>query len=534
MTGPRSAWPGGSSARSVTSAAALETGAVPTKLELRAISKRYGGVHALRGADFSVDLSSGVIQGLLGENGSGKSTLLGVLSGQIRPNEGQIYLVGEPVTFSGPLDALKHGIAMVAQETAVLPHLSVAENIMLGRRSSRAMLGITWSDVRRRAAEVLERLNLDYDLDAHVGRLRPDQQQMVEIARVLATDARVLILDEPTSSLTDDQAEALFTVIRRLRAQGVATIFVSHRLEEVMGLVDELTILRDGVTVCSEPIGNFGPERIIEEMVGQKALLLRRSAAAKAQATGRRVEADVVPALRVRNLCVPKHVFDVDIDVSPGEIVGLAGLVGAGRSEMLEAIFGASPRSAGTIELFGEPMTGTDPRSSIAAGLGYLPPDRKTQGLVLSMTVRENLAMVTTLDRPRISRPRLDAERGVIDTAFQTMKLRAASANVGAGTLSGGNQQKVALGKWLGRQPKCLLLDEPTRGVDAGAKEEIHRILRASMSTGLAMLVSSSEYGELIDLCDRILVVFRGRIAASLTRDEADQATIAHFAGGYS
>jgi ABC-type sugar transport system ATPase subunit len=500
-------------------------------LELRGIDKRFGGVHALRGANFSVALNTGVIHGLLGENGSGKSTLLGVLSGQIRPNAGSILIDGRLVTFPSPVEALEHGIAMVAQETAVLPDLTVAENIMLGRRQSRTPFGISWRDVRHRAAEVLRRLNLDYDPDCLVSKLRPDQQQMVEIARVLATDARILILDEPTSSLTDDQAGALFTVIRRLRTQGVATIFVSHRLDEVMGLVDELTILRDGVTVCSAPIAEFTPDRIIEEMVGKGLLAQRNSDASAAPRGGDRTG---VPVLRVRHLSVPGRVHDVDIEVWPGEIVGLAGLVGAGRSEMLEAIFGAAPRGAGTVEMFGEVVDTTEPRAAIAAGLGYLPPDRKTAGLILSMTVRQNLTMVSTLDRFRIAAPRAGAEKAVMDRAVASMHLRAASPNAAAGTLSGGNQQKVALGKWLAKQPKCLLLDEPTRGVDAAAKEEIHRILRESTATGLAMLVSSSEYDELLGLCDRILVAFRGRLVASLPVDEADQAIIARFAGGYS
>jgi ABC-type sugar transport system ATPase subunit len=503
------------------------------RLELRDISKRFGGVHALRGANFSVALDTGVIHGLLGENGSGKSTLLGVLSGQLRPDAGSIEFDGEPVTFPSPVEALEHGIAMVAQETAVLPDLSVAENIMLGRRQSRTPFGIAWGDVRRRAAEVLRRLNLDYDPDTLVGKLRPDQQQMVEIARVLATDARILILDEPTSSLTDDQAGALFTVIRRLRTQGVAIIFVSHRLDEVMGLVDELTILRDGVTVCSAPIAEFTPDRIIEEMVGKRLLEQRRDDE-EAAAAARGADHGGKPVLRVRNLSVPGRVHGVDLEVRPGEIVGLAGLVGAGRSEVLEAIFGAAPRESGTVEMFGQVIGGTDPRAAIAAGLGYLPPDRKTAGLILSMTVRQNLTMVSTLGQLRISTPRAGPENAVMRRAVTSMHLRAASPNAAAGTLSGGNQQKVALGKWLARQPKCLLLDEPTRGVDAAAKEEIHRILRESTASGLAMLVSSSEYDELLALCDRILVAFRGRLVASLSASQADQATIARFAGGYS
>jgi ABC-type sugar transport system ATPase subunit len=503
------------------------------RLELRDISKRFGGVRALRGANFSVALDTGVIHGLLGENGSGKSTLLGVLSGQLRPDAGSIEFDGQPVTFPSPVEALEHGIAMVAQETAVLPELSVAENIMLGRRQSRTPFGIAWGDVRRRAAEVLRRLNLDYDPDTLVGKLRPDQQQMVEIARVLATDARILILDEPTSSLTDDQAGALFTVIRRLRTQGVAIIFVSHRLDEVMGLVDELTILRDGVTVCSAPIAGFTPDRIIEEMVGKRLLEQRRDDE-EAAAAARGADHGGPPVLRVRGLTVPGRVHGVDLEVHPGEIVGLAGLVGAGRSEMLEAIFAATSRTEGMVEVSGKVIDTAEPRAAIAAGLGYLPPDRKTAGLILSMTVRQNLTMVSTLDRPRITTPRAGPENAVMNRAVTSMHLRAASPNAAAGTLSGGNQQKVALGKWLARQPKCLLLDEPTRGVDAAAKEEIHRILRESTASGLAMLVSSSEYDELLALCDRILVAFRGRLVASLSAGQADQATIARFAGGYS
>ena len=500
-------------------------------LELRGIEKRFGGVRALRGADFTLPLNTGVIHGLLGENGSGKSTLLGVLSGQTRPDGGHVLVDGRPVTFPSPVEALEHGIAMVAQETAVLPDLTVAENIMLGRRQSRRTLGIDWQDVRSRASEVLARLNLDYAPGTLVRRLRPDQQQMVEIARVLATDARVLILDEPTSSLTDDQAGALFAVIRRLRTQGVAIVFVSHRLDEVAGLVDELTILRDGVTVCSAPIAEFTPDRIIAEMVGPGLLEQRRGpAAGSAPGTDR----TGVPVLRVRDLSVPGRVQGVDLEVWPGEIVGLAGLVGAGRSEMLEAIFGAAPGSTGRIEVSGQATGSSGPRAAIAAGLGYLPPDRKTAGLVLSMTVRQNLSMVATLGRPRITRPSAAAEGAMVHRAADSMRLRAASPNAAAGTLSGGNQQKVALGKWLARQPRCLLLDEPTRGVDAGAKEEIHRILRESTATGLAILVSSSEYDELIGLCDRILVAFRGRLVAALPATQASQATIARFAGGYS
>ena len=297
-----------------------------------------------------------------------------------------------------------------------------------------------------------------------------------------------------------------------------------------MGLVDHLTILRDGITVCSDPIAKFTPERIIADMVGPKAQREKRANAALMK----RSDTQHGVALRVRRLTVPKAVHGVDLDVAPGEIVGLAGLVGAGRSEMLAAIFGAEPLAGGQVEVHGTPVALGSTRSAIDAGLGYVPPDRKLQGLVLSMSVRANLTMVVGGRRSRLRAPNAAIEREVVDRAVDTMRLRAASPNMPVGMLSGGNQQKVALGKWLVEQPKCLLLDEPTRGVDAAAKEEIHRILRESTDSGLALLVSSSEYDELLTLCDRVLVAFRGRIVASLDRDQADQAMIARYAGGYS
>jgi ABC-type sugar transport system ATPase subunit len=506
-----------------------------TTLRLVNIHKRYGGIHALDGADLVVPLDFGSVVGLLGENGSGKSTLLGVLSGQVRPDSGSILLRGQPISMSSPLAAIRQGIAMVAQETAVFPDLSVAENVVRSQPMPRSPLGIRWTEVRRRARATLDLLQLDYDLDTPVRRLRPDQQQMVEIARVLAADARILILDEPTSSLTDDQAQALFAVIRRLRGNGIATIFVSHRLEEVMQLVDTLTILRDGRTVCSEAIANFDSERVITEMVGQAALSIRRAAAAESDKSEVVVaNSETTPVLRVRGLEIPNQLFGIDLDVHAGEIVGLAGLVGAGRSYILESVFGATAYRHGTVELDGVHLAAKSPRAAIAAGIGYLPPDRKTQALVLCRSVRENLAMVSTIGKSRIAKPNLQTEDAVFATAKTTMNLRAAAPDVSVMTLSGGNQQKVALGKWTVGHPKCLLLDEPTRGVDAGAKEEIHRALRQLASSGLAILVSSSEYDELLEVCDRILVVYRGRVVASLPRAGADQATIAHYAGGYS
>jgi ABC-type sugar transport system ATPase subunit len=502
------------------------TAAAPV-LEMRGIEKRYGGIRALRGADLVIE-RPGVVHGLIGQNGSGKSTLLGVLSGQVRPDAGAIALGGDTVNLRNPQAALQHGIAMVSQETAVAPHLTVAENILLGRGLVRGRFGISWKRTRERSLEYLERLELDYDPAWTVSRLRPDQRQMVEIARALSSDARIIILDEPTSSLTDDEVEGLFKAVENLKRQGVSTIYVSHRMSEIFELTDELTILRDGLTVDRGPVEDFTPGGLIEAMVGRSGV---RDIAARAEGSSVRAR---TPLLSVRGLTVDGCVAEVDLDVHAGEIVGLAGLVGAGRSELLEAIFGVRARSAGTVAMRGDAQLRVGPRPSIAAGIGFLPPDRTRQGLVLHRSVTENLMMVTTSGQGRLRAPRRAQEAAAVAEASASMGIRAHSADVAVGTLSGGNQQKVALGKWLAADSEVLLLDEPTRGVDVASKVEIHELLRDAADRGLGLLISSSETPELIALCHRILVMFRGRIVASLPGAEATEALVAHHAGGHA
>ncbi|MDO8212069.1 sugar ABC transporter ATP-binding protein [Conexibacter sp. CPCC 206217] len=498
-------------------------------LAVAGVEKRYGGVHALRGAHMTIT-AAGVIHGLIGENGSGKSTILGILCGEKSPDAGTIYVDARPVEFSSPVAALAHGIAMVSQETALAPDLSIAENIFLGRRMARSPWGIDWRRTRREAAAVLARLELDYAPGRLVRTLRPDQQQMVEIARALSLDARVLILDEPTSSLSDDEVGALFTTIRGLKADGVSTIFVSHRLKEMFALVDEFTVLRNGVTVAEGPAAEFDEQKLVAAMVGDHTSLTRPVARTKPAAPA---SAGTTPAVAVRGLTVDGVLSDVDLDVRPGEVVGLAGLEGAGRSELLEAIFGLRSPAAGTIEIEGEPLRARGPRDAIDRGIGYLPPDRKIQGVVLKRTVAENLTMVVTANLFRGRRPRATDARATMDHVYDVMRIRAASPDATVSTLSGGNQQKVALGKWIAADKRLLLLDEPTRGVDVGAKAEIHQLLRAAADRGLALLVSSSENDELLRLCDRILVMYRGAVVASLPADEATEPMLASYAGGH-
>jgi ABC-type sugar transport system ATPase subunit len=470
------------------------------------VHKRFGGVHALRGADLFV--YEGEVHALVGENGSGKSTLLKIVGGHLQPDDGELELTG--------------GTATVSQETTLAPDLSVAENIFLGHRMARRGGVIDWRTTRRRAAEALERLGLDLDPSLPVRRLRPDQAQMVEIARALSIEARVLILDEPTSSLTDDEVGALFAAVRRLREQGVATIFVSHRLDEVSELADRITVLRDGRTVDSGPAGQFDRARLVGLMVGR--------ALEDAIPSERRHEGEVV--LRTRGLSRAGAFEAVDLDVARGEIVGLAGLIGAGRTELLETLF-ALHRATGVVELDGRTVALRSPRDAIGAGIALVPSDRKRQGLVLERSVRENLLMASGSRAFRLRRPSAARELATVAAAIERLQIRAHSPRVPVSTLSGGNQQKVLLGKWLETGPRLLMLDEPTRGVDVGAKGEIYRLLFEARSRGIGILISSSEIPELLTLCDRIVVMFRGRIAASLSRAEASEGAIAQLAGGH-
>jgi len=487
----------------------MQQAAAPV-LRAEGVHKRFGGVHALRGADLVV--LPGEIHALVGENGSGKSTLLKVVGGQLLPDDGRLDI------------AEGNRIATVSQETSLVPDLSIAENILLGRQVRRRGV-IDWRATRRLAARRLERLGLDLDVAQPVRRLRPDQAQMVEIARALSADARILILDEPTSSLTDDEVASLFASVRRVREDGVATIFVSHRLHEVFALCETVTTLRDGRTVGSGPVDETTPDDLVELMVGR--LLDRPSAAAA------RRETSAEPVLRARGLGLPGAFDGVDLDVGPGEIVGLAGLVGAGRTELLESLFGLH-RLQGRIELAGAPVVHRSPADAIRDGVALVPADRKRDGLVLGRSVRENLLMAAQSRLRRLRVPSAARERVVVGGVIERLRIRAHSQGSAVTTLSGGNQQKVLLGKWLQTGPKLLMLDEPTRGVDVGAKGEIYKLLLDARRHGIGILVSSSEAPELLTLCDRIVVMFRGRVCANLTRDEATESEIARFAGGHA
>jgi ABC-type sugar transport system ATPase subunit len=503
---------------------AAATSAKAPLLELADIGKAYAGVPALRGATLRIDNPGGV-HTLIGQNGCGKSSMLGVLSGQLQPDAGEIRLDGQAVRFASAADAVRRGIAMVAQETALAEELTVAENVLMGRMV-RGRRGIDWSASRERARQVLSRLGLDYDPRWVVGRLRPDQKQMVEIARAISLDTRILILDEPTSSLTEDEVRELFATIRELARHGVAILFVSHRLAEVFEVSDELTVMRDGLTVDSGTIDRFTTQSLVDAMVGGVDLHGGPVTPSPGRARASR------PVLEVHGLSSGDVVKNVDLELRAGQLVGIAGLVGSGRSELLEAIFGMRPISEGTVVVDGAPLRRPSPRSCIGAGIGYVPPDRKLQGLVLPMSISSNVTMVATHTKNRLRPPGRRRERGFARRLATSVRMRAASMSLPVRSLSGGNQQKVVFCKWMAAEPRILLLDDPTRGVDVAAKADIHTQLRQAAADGLAFVVTSSEIPELIDLCDEVLVMRRGAITHRFNRKDLSEAKIATVAAG--
>ncbi len=499
-----------------------EQGPTRPLLELVAIEKQFGGVRALRGADLTL-ARRGMVLGLIGENGSGKSSLLRVLSGQIAPDAGRVCIGGDDVRLGSPHAALRHGVAMVSQETSVAAELSVAENIFLGGRMSRGRFGIDWRATALNARALMDQVGLRCSPESIVGGLRPDERQLVEIARALSFDSRILVLDEPTTSLSEGEVEALFGVIANLKSRGISIIFVSHKLSELFGIADHLTVLRDGTTVADGPVASFTPESLVEAMVSEHRAFEEVARVPIAQ--------DEPVAIAIRALTVPGTLRDVELSAQRGEIVGLAGLEGCGRSDLLRTIFNGGA-AAGEVFIDGNAMRPHSPASAIGCGLGYVPADRKSEGLVLSMSVRDNLNMVSSARVARLRRPRRGLEDERMHDVVQQTRLRASSGDARVGDLSGGNQQKVVLGKWLLAKPRVLLLDEPTRGVDVAAKADIHRLLRSAAKDGTTILVSSSEGSELRELCDRILVMFRGAVVKSFPAAEATDAAMARYAGG--
>ena len=495
-------------------------------LSLSDIAVAFGGVQAVRGVSF--DVRPGEVHALVGENGAGKSTLIRVMTGAVRADTGTVAIGGQPVERPDPTRMRALGVAPIYQQPALLPDLSVAENLAFGLEHGRAFRRIDWRARRARATELLARVGIALDLDRPAGTLRMAEQQLVEIARALGTRARVLLLDEPTAALTDVEAARLFTLVRGLRADGVGCVYISHRLEEVMALADRVSVLRDGRLMATLPIAEVTRDGMVRLMVGRDVDLGLGVPKPPADASAR----DVLTLHEVG--CAASRIAGVSLRVAAGEIVGLAGLVGAGRTELARVLFGLTPADAGTIAIDGRIHRLRTPADAVRLGVAYVPEDRRQHGVIGAMSVAANTSLASLhriarfglLDR---AAERADAQRFVTDFAIRTPSIDAPVS-----TLSGGNQQKVALARWLATRPRLLILDEPTQGVDIGAKAEIHRLIRALAADGLAILLISSELAELLGLAHRIGVMRGGRLVGMLDHADATEERLMSLALGHT
>jgi ribose transport system ATP-binding protein len=492
-------------------------------LEVRSVSKRFPGVLALE--NVSLTLGRGEVLAVVGENGAGKSTLMKILAGVQTPDAGEILVDGQAVAIESVRDAQALGIALIHQELNLADNLSVAANIFLGREPRRGWF-IRRVETETASGEVLRQIGLDVSPRALVSTLSIGRQQMVEIAKALSANARVLIMDEPTSSLSAHETEALFRVIHALRARGVSIIYISHRLGEVQALADRVAVLRDGRNAGELSHAEITHDSMVRLMVGRSLTVPRRE-----RVIAR--ESGVPPALEVRALrtaAFPEHV--VSFRVQRGEIVGIAGLVGAGRTELLEVLFGVELARGGEVLIDGQPQRVHSPLDAIRAGLALVPEDRKQQGVILEMGVRENLSLAALRRDARAGFRDVARERTIGNEMVQKLGVKTPSQQQFVQYLSGGNQQKVVIGKWLALQPRVLLLDEPTRGIDVGAKQEIYRLMEQLAAEGVAILFVSSEMEEILRMAERTLVMHQGRLTGELSRAQLTEETVMQLATG--
>ncbi len=485
-------------------------------LDMASITKSFPGVRALDRVDFSVE--GGEVVGLLGENGAGKSTLMKILAGVYHADAGEIVWEGRQVAFRTIQEAQREGISLIFQELNNCPNLKTVDNLFLGREVYRGRTGfLDYPVMRRKARELFEHLGVEVDLDVEVRRLSTAVQQMIEIGKALLTNVKLLVMDEPTSSLTDRETEHLFRVIRELKARGTSVVFISHKLNEVFQITDRVVVLRDGKNAGGLDSKQGTIDQLISLMVGRDL----GSFAAEHRTTAPGAE-----VLRVEHLS-GGPVRDIGFTLRKGEILGVAGLIGSGRTEMARLLLGADRKTGGRVFLDGREVHIRNPRDAVAAGMGFVPEDRKVQALVLPMSVRENLTLAihgaVKRFRTFLSRRK---ENAVTDEFTTALRIKLASREQAVNNLSGGNQQKVVIAKWLATRPRILILDEPTRGIDVAAKAEVHRIVAELADRGVAILLISSELPEILALSDRVLVMHEGRAKAILDKGEASQETI--------
>jgi ribose transport system ATP-binding protein len=490
-------------------------------LEVRNVSKRFPGVRALH--EVNLRLFPGEVLAVIGENGAGKSTLMKILAGIQQPDSGELRFAGKPVQFHSVRDAMRVGISLIHQELNLSDNLDVGANVFLGREPRRFGL-VDHRRIHREAQPFLDRIGLKVSSRELVSTLSIGHQQMVEIAKALSIQSRILIMDEPTSSLSQHETENLFRVIHDLRRQGVAIVYISHRLGEVKELADRVMVLRDGQNAGELKRDEVNHDRMVRLMVGRDL----------SQFYERRPHAIGEPVLEVAELRTPLHPrHPLNLTVRAGEIVGLAGLVGAGRTEMLRSLFGIDRKVSGQIRVVGQEVNLRSPREAIAAGLALVPEDRKQQGIIVEMAVRQNLSLpgLKRHQKPGGFLNRL-VEKELVKEMIAKLNIRTPSGEQIVQFLSGGNQQKVVLGKWLALAPRLLLLDEPTRGIDVGAKQEIYRLMEQLAETGVGILFVSSEMTEILGMSDRVLVMHEGRISGELSRAELSEEAIMHLATG--
>lgn len=492
-------------------------------LSLRHISKTFPGVRALD--DVSLDVSGGEVHALLGENGAGKSTLMKILCGIYRQNEGEILIDGEVRHFHRYEDAIDAGVGIIFQEFSLVPHLDAVANIFLGRELHTPWRLLDRRAMRREASDLFARLKVSIPLDCPIDELSVADQQFIEIAKALSLNARLLVLDEPTATLTPSEAEHLFTIMRELRSQGVGMVFISHHMEEIFTICDRVSVMRDGQKVGDYDIAAMTADALIEKMVGRRVenIFPERNCHADYD--------DVV--LDVEALCLESGGPSNSLKLHRGEILGFAGLVGSGRTELAMGLIGATKPSRASVRMEGKPIKLRHPASALKLGIGLLPESRKKQGLILPFSCRDNISLnnlaqfqggLALIDRKR--------ESQAATTLMESVRVKAPGADTAVGNLSGGNQQKVVIARWLGHRCKVLIFDEPTRGIDVGAKAEIYTLMKRLTAEGVSIIMISSELPEILGLCDRVAVFYQGQIAAELDGDGLDSQSIMHYATG--
>jgi rhamnose transport system ATP-binding protein len=489
-------------------------------LAVRSVAKSFGAVSAVR--DVSFPLYGGEVHALVGENGAGKSTIVKMLAGLHRPDAGTIELDGQPLELHSPADALAAGIAVIYQEPTLFPDLSVAENIFMGRQPLRSGRRIDRRAMNARAEAYFDQLGVAIDPDRPARGLSIADQQIVEIAKALSLDARVIVMDEPTAALTGVEVQRLFAVAQSLRADGAALLFISHRFEEITALCQRVTIMRDGAHVSTDPLDELSVDEMVRRMVGRplETLFPKRDV----------VPGDVV--LEVEGLSRAGVFSDVSFEVRAGEIVALAGLVGAGRSEVVQAVFGVDPRDAGQVRVDGKQLRGGSPAAAMRAGVALVPEDRRQQGLVLEASIERNITATRLGSLTKLGLLVGGGERRFARDWAARLQTKYAHLTDPVGRLSGGNQQKVVLAKWLSTRPRVLIVDEPTRGIDVGTKAEVHRLLSDLAAEGVAIVMVSSELPEVLGMADRVLVMREGRLVAELPRAEASEQAVMFAATG--